>query len=242
MAKEGTNNDMYHTSLGFTPAAGQEFTMGAKINYDVVNALQRFICLGDESGTERVDLGIEANGNIKLGTKGHTATEGSAVSSGADLNHAVTYDGVNTFEIFIEGVSDYTVADGGVVWGNLDTFSVLASRYNSILNTGTDGIIGECYVYDVKLNPDELVALVEGVTPDQIRLSSLIHYLPLVINSRDSISGNILTTTGSPIQREHFLTKQPSATILQFPPAAAVAEGDLLLTNRSIANYGGMRQ
>ena len=35
---------------------------------------------------------------------------------------------------------------------------------------------------------------------------------------------------------------KPEFELLVFPAAAVVAAGDLLLTNRSIANYGGMRQ
>jgi hypothetical protein len=116
---------------------------------------------------------------------------------------AMTFDGsigvqANRGLVYYDGVAE---AAGSVSWptatsATLSTFRVGRSETNNAWSTGG---FAELAVWTETLNAAEIASLAKGFTPDKIRPSSLMLYLPLVRDIGDPVAAATLTDASSTV-------------------------------------------
>jgi hypothetical protein len=137
---------------------------------------------GDNVGTSEYCGFQVSTGNVaKLASNGHTAESGSAMSTGTWYHVCVTFDG-SDFEIFLDGDSDYTQSDDGIIWANIDNAKIGCVHNSGSPKKWFNGEITDVAIWSTQLSDAEIELLADSRVkrmPLQVSPGSLKAYYPL---------------------------------------------------------------
>ena len=221
--------------LTTTPVIEPPFTISCWFDYSTENQ-GHMVSLHDFSAVELMNLSMHID-SANVFSAG--AWDGSpwdhATVSGLSTNTLYHGCGVYTTTTHRRAIINGDWAGSGVNTNlssptGIDRIAIGAQYYFDNRAEYHEGMVAEVAVWNAALTQGEVEALAAGYSPLFIRPASLAFYADMVRDVKDLITGVVLTEDGtSPTVVEHPRIIRPSGQILQFPLAAPVGGGDIVI-------------
>ncbi len=193
------------------------------------------------SGSAR--FGLELNSSNKYVATARTsgsanATGATSINTSDVWQHAMAIFFTSTDRrVYYNGTEDGTSTTDRSPAG-MNKSCIGGRIVGSSIDSEIDGELAEVGIWNVGLDAGERAALAAGISPELIRPSALVAYLPLVTNTYiDKING-LWTANGTPTTDIHPKIIYPSAQILQFPATAAAGSTPIHFRRHVGFSYG----
>ena len=107
-----------------------------------------------------------------------------------------------------------------------------------------DGLIAEVGIWNIALNTSEIAALAKGFAPPLVRPTSLVFYLPCIVDTDKDLRGGLsLTPSGSPTVGSHARIFYPVSPYAVIVPSAGGTTYDLSVSigkTHAVADVGNL--
>jgi hypothetical protein len=163
------------------------------------------LSLGATSGNhDRIVLSRGASNSVLVqSVAGGTSTVGTGGTlTTSAWNHAAgVYESAS--KIAYTNGTPGTAETSSYTLSGVSELVIGARRSAGAYGIFANGLIAEVAVWSAALTADEIAALSDGFTPDQIRPQSLVFYAPLIRTLQDLRGGLTITATNSPTVAVH---------------------------------------